>query len=195
DVGGGIGTQTLIVLKSFPQLHGVVQDLPAVIENSANKYWEAEAPEILRNKRVTLMSHDFTQPQPIANASVYFFRAVLHDWSERTCLNILSALKGAMGPDSKVFVMEQFHQYACPQEKLPSMGEAYKPPSFDNSLLLPPSATTTISHLVDAQMLTYSTGCERDPSQFADLFDQGGFKVERIALQGMWTFYVASLKI
>jgi len=34
DVGGGIGTQSLIIAQEYPDLKLVIQDLPSVIEDA-----------------------------------------------------------------------------------------------------------------------------------------------------------------
>jgi O-methyltransferase domain len=42
-----------------------------------------------------------------AGAKAYFIRRVLHDYSDEDCAKILSNIRAAMAPDSKVLIQEQ----------------------------------------------------------------------------------------
>ncbi|KAL2007609.1 hypothetical protein VTN00DRAFT_9047 [Thermoascus crustaceus] len=53
----------------------------------------AQDPDL--QQRVTFTEHDFFQPRPV-QADVYFFRHVLHDWSDADCVRILQALLPAL---------------------------------------------------------------------------------------------------
>lgn len=46
--------------------------------------------------RISFMQHNFFQVQPIAGAGAYFFRQVLHNWSDEDCVTILRSLVPAM---------------------------------------------------------------------------------------------------
>lgn len=46
-------------------------------------------------KLIKLLVHDFFQPQPILNASVFILRVVLHDWSDSFARRILLRLREA----------------------------------------------------------------------------------------------------
>ncbi|KAF9048382.1 O-methyltransferase-domain-containing protein [Rhodocollybia butyracea] len=91
DVGGSVGSVTHLLVKAFPDLKYIVQDLPKVI-GQADEYWQAQYPDEVSNPvktgRVTLQPHNFFSPQLIPNASVYMMRFVLHDWPASKCHTI-----------------------------------------------------------------------------------------------------------
>lgn len=76
DVGGGVGSMCLDLAKAFPDLHFVVQDLPATIEK-AYPIWNAEAADAVAAGRVQLQPYDFFEEQPVKGAGAYFLRCVL----------------------------------------------------------------------------------------------------------------------
>jgi hypothetical protein len=68
DVGGGHGTVCSALVKRYPELQCVVQDLPQVVGSA----------QTLTNN-LTFMAHDFFEEQPVKDADVYLLRWVLHD--------------------------------------------------------------------------------------------------------------------
>ncbi|KAL9120610.1 MAG: hypothetical protein Q9187_002836 [Circinaria calcarea] len=77
DVGGGFGHQAVALRKRFPNLPGrfVLQDLPSAVAG-------------LQLEGVEATVHDFLRPQPLKGARAYYFRNVLHDWSDEIKLLI-----------------------------------------------------------------------------------------------------------
>ena len=59
--------------------------------------------------------HDFFKPQPVKNASMYFVRFVMHDWSDEWCKKLLSQLRAAAGPTSKLIMFEEILRHVCPE--------------------------------------------------------------------------------
>lgn len=73
----------------------VVQDLQSVVGPA-----KSAIPTDLAS-RVQFMAHDFLTEQPVQGADVYFFRWILHNWSDKYSIKILQNLipalkKGAM---------------------------------------------------------------------------------------------------
>lgn len=50
------------------------------------------------------MAHDFLTEQPVHGADVYFFRWILHNWSDKYCVKILKNLIPALKPGAKVVI-------------------------------------------------------------------------------------------
>lgn len=50
--------------------------------------------------------HDFLTGQPVHGADVYFFRAVLHNWSDKYAVRILQNIVPALRPGSKVVIQD-----------------------------------------------------------------------------------------
>ncbi|KAF7508286.1 hypothetical protein GJ744_009431 [Endocarpon pusillum] len=99
DVGGSHGPVSIALAEKFPSVHCIVQDLPEVIE-------KANAPPSAVASRVEFMAHNFFEPQPVCNADFYYFRWILHNWSDKYALRILRSLVPAMKHGARVIVNE-----------------------------------------------------------------------------------------
>lgn len=100
DVGGGHGGVSRALAGATSNLKFIVQDRPETVKEG-----ERLLPEELRG-RITFMAHDFFTSQPVKGADVYFFRFVLHNWSEKYSLSILRNLLPAMKYGSRVLIYE-----------------------------------------------------------------------------------------
>ncbi|PSN75191.1 sterigmatocystin 8-O-methyltransferase precursor [Corynespora cassiicola Philippines] len=85
--------------------HG--NDLPKVIDDAKTK-----APAELSH-RMTFQAHDFFEEQPVKNADVYYFRWILHDWSDKYCVKILRALIPALKPGARLLFSERCLEAPC----------------------------------------------------------------------------------
>ena len=104
DIGGGHGQVSLAIARSTKRLRLVVQDLPGVAAQG-----EKQMPKDLGQSgtgRVRFMAHDFFKPQPLKGADIYFFRWILHNWSDKYCLMILRSLVPALKKGAKVLLYE-----------------------------------------------------------------------------------------
>ncbi|KAI6090340.1 S-adenosyl-L-methionine-dependent methyltransferase [Hypoxylon rubiginosum] len=95
DVGGSQGFVCFALARKFSSLSFVVQDLEPVIE-SAKEHVPADVAS-----RVTFMAHDFLTEQPVYG-DVYFFRWILHNWSDKYCVQILRNLVPVLKAGSKI---------------------------------------------------------------------------------------------
>lgn len=106
DVGAGHGAVLLPILKAFPHLSGVVQDRPEVIK-LAEKNFEANLPEAIKDNRIEFEAHDFFTPQPRkGDGYVFMMRAIIHDWADDKCIEILKHLAEAMTPSSRLLIID-----------------------------------------------------------------------------------------
>lgn len=97
QVGGSQGFACFAIARKFPALSFVVQDLEPVIQAA-----EKEVPNDLVD-RVRFMTHDFLlEDQPVKGGDVYFFRWILHNWSDKYCVKILRGLIPALKPGAKI---------------------------------------------------------------------------------------------
>ncbi|KAA8642771.1 hypothetical protein EYZ11_002931 [Aspergillus tanneri] len=144
DIGGSSGHVSLALAEAFPSLSLTVQDLPAAIES---------APV---NSPVSFQQHDFFKPQPIREADVYFLRTIIHDWPLAEATQILGHIAAAMGPKSKLLIMD---------------------------IVLPPPGSASISdeslaRLRDVTMLGTFNACEREQSDWEALINAiGGLRI------------------
>jgi len=67
--------------------------------------FEALVPADLKS-RITFQGHDFFTPQPVKHADVYFFKHILHDWSDEWAARILKQIVPVLRPDSSIVVLE-----------------------------------------------------------------------------------------
>ena len=107
DVGGSHGLVCIALAKEYPDLQFVVQDLPKVIEDAKTK-----SPAEMSH-RVTFQAHDFFEEQPVKNADIYYFRWILHDWSDKYCVKILQALIPALKPGARLLFSERCLEAPC----------------------------------------------------------------------------------
>jgi hypothetical protein len=100
DVGGGHGSLLAAVLQSAPDAHGVLFDLPSVVEG---------APPVLDaagvGDRCTVSAGSFMDAVP-EGGDTYLLKTSIHDWDEETALLILRNVRAAMGPQAKLLLME-----------------------------------------------------------------------------------------
>ncbi|KAG6888552.1 hypothetical protein C0995_007424 [Termitomyces sp. Mi166 len=109
DVGGGVGSDSLVLVREFPTLDIIVQDLPPVIED-AKKFWQKNLP----NGKVTLEVQDFFTPQPAdRKVSVFFLKHILHNWSDEYCVKLLTQLRAAAEKNTKLLLVEYLLPFAC----------------------------------------------------------------------------------
>ena len=101
DVGGSLGHTCIEVARRHSHISTIVQDLPATIDNVPSDI----VPAAIRG-RVQFMKHDMFKPQPVHGADIYYFRAVLHDWSDASCVEILQNLIPALKPGARILVMD-----------------------------------------------------------------------------------------
>lgn len=94
DVGGGLGkaslplrwvtdderlvegSMSLELARKYPDLKFVIQDRSPVLEQAVI-VWQKEFPDALES-RVSMMTHDFFQVNPIKGAAVYLLRHVMY---------------------------------------------------------------------------------------------------------------------
>jgi hypothetical protein len=86
-------------------------------------------------------------------ADAYLLNRVLHDWDDRRALEILRAVRGALGPASRVLVLEQLVEEAAPSKR---------------------------AAFLDLQMLQLRGGKERTVPEFAALLARAGLTVRRL---------------
>lgn len=113
DVGGGIGTVLLEILRRHPQPRGVLFDVPDVAEHARERVL-AEG----MDTRCDVADGDFLESVP-AGADVYLLSRILHDWDDETCVRILRTCARAMRPDSRLLIVEK----VLPDNDEPHLGK------------------------------------------------------------------------
>ncbi|KIW62946.1 hypothetical protein, variant [Phialophora macrospora] len=102
DVGGSFGHCCSEIAAAAPALDFIVQDLETVVAQA-----RSERANDHDMDRVEFQAHDFFTEQPVKNASVYLLRFICHDYSDKYAAQILSHLAAAMGPHSRILIIDE----------------------------------------------------------------------------------------
>jgi hypothetical protein len=100
DVGGGYGLLLASILQKYPDLHGILFDMPAIIEQAkdlVNSYGVAD--------RCERMGGDFFTAVE-AKGDAYIMKHIIHDWDDEQCITILKNCRNSMTTGGKVLVVE-----------------------------------------------------------------------------------------
>jgi hypothetical protein len=100
DIAGGYGHLMCALLLANPGLHGIVLDLPEVIED-VNELW---ATKLGLQQRCQYVAGDMFEAVPKADA--YSLKMILHDWNDEECIEILSNIRKAAARSARVFIVE-----------------------------------------------------------------------------------------
>jgi hypothetical protein len=116
----------------------------------------AEKEETLNNEflkdRVEFVSGDFFEGVP-EGKDIYFMKSILHDWMEYEAVKILQSCRKAMHKNSRLLVADM----VIKNDNKPHFGK-----------------------LMDNGMLVLLGGRERTTEEFAAIFEQAGFKLNRV---------------
>ena len=113
--------------------------------------------------RVEWVEHDFFKPQPI-EADVYFFRHILHDWSDEDCVKILQALLPKLKDGARVLLSE---------------GVIPPPPATRSALL-----DDTHVRIDDHVMMAAHNAKERSVEGYTSLFQSASEGFEFVGVYG-----------
>ncbi|HEY0543966.1 MAG TPA: methyltransferase [Pyrinomonadaceae bacterium] len=154
DVGGGSGTLLLTLLRAHPALRGVLFDLPAVVEAAREQLTREPIAALAR--RCELVAGDFLASVP-TGGDAYLLSHVLHNWDDENCRRILRNCRAAMGPQSKLLLIE-----------------IVLPARLSQSPMTYPLVMT------DLQMLVMTGGRERTEPEFRALLQDAGLELLRV---------------
>jgi O-methyltransferase/methyltransferase family protein len=146
DVGGGRGNLLAAILRRTPGSAGVVF-APTGVEDAQQVLAEAGVAE-----RCTVESGSFLETIP-AGGDAYLLKHIVHDWPEEQAVGILRNVRAAMGPHSRLLLMEN---------------------------VVPQGNTPHSSKLIDLWLLLLVGGRERTEAEYDRLLTAAGFKLSTI---------------
>ncbi|KAI3839612.1 hypothetical protein MKW92_041404 [Papaver armeniacum] len=159
DVGGGTGTTAHAVVGAFPHLNCMVLDLPNVVAN------------LQGTSNVVFIGGDMFESIPHADAVLLKF--ILHDWSDKDCVRILTMCREAIPSreeGGKVIIIDAVIE------------EDKKKQEADDSI-------TETQLLFDIMMMAVVNGKERTEKEWEKLFTDSGFTDYKITrVQGFRSF-------
>ncbi|EKM54970.1 uncharacterized protein PHACADRAFT_208511 [Phanerochaete carnosa HHB-10118-sp] len=164
DVGGGIGSLTMT--------DAAVQE--------GERLWRANMPGFVENDIVRLQGHDFFAEQPITDADVFVLRYVLHDWPDKYASKILSRLRDAAQPTTKLVVMDAIIDYMSRDSGATADIPGAAKPQAPEPLLPYADSATGFMYGVDVGVMTIANCQERTLGNFVELFKGAGWKLERV---------------
>ena len=100
DIGGGNGSKITAILQKYPEMQGILFDLPHVVERALPNIESAGLSD-----RCQLVDGDFFQSVP-SGADAYIMRHIIHDWNDVKSLTILRNCHAVMSPGSKLLLVE-----------------------------------------------------------------------------------------
>jgi hypothetical protein len=147
DVGGGNGAFLGPALARYPAMYGVLFDQPHVVSGAAPVLEAAGVAD-----RCDVIGGSFFETVP-EGGEAYILKAILHDWEDEPCLQILQTSRRVMAPGTTLLVIER------------DLGEPNKRPDAKFS---------------DLNMLVGPMGQERTHAEYAALLTAAGFRFEAV---------------
>lgn len=145
DVGGGYGDLLCRLLDRYPDLEGSVLELPSVLAEEEHLW----APKLGVEDRCNYVAGDMFEEVPDADA--YIMKAILHDWADEDCVQILRNVHQAAPEAGRLFVRERIVSEADPE-----------PATID----------------MDVWMMLETGGKERTRAEFEALFERAGWMLD-----------------
>jgi len=89
DVGGGAGHMVAAMAQHYPQLKGVVFDLPEVVADA-----EQNLKALGLSDRLQVTAGSFLDPLPpaLGQCDAFYLKFILHDWPDDECATILKGI-------------------------------------------------------------------------------------------------------
>jgi hypothetical protein len=100
DVGGGNGKTLISVLARYPQMQGVLFDLPHVVQAAEANFQAAKV-----HDRAKLVGGSFFESIP-SHGDAYLLRHIIHDWYDEQSTQILTNVRRAMHDKARLLVVE-----------------------------------------------------------------------------------------
>jgi O-methyltransferase/methyltransferase family protein len=160
DVGGGNGAFLGPVLARYPAMYGILFDQPHVVSGAAPVLEAAGVAD-----RCDVMGGSFFETVP-AGGDAYILKAILHDWKDEPCLQILRTCRQAMAPGTALLVIER------------ELGRPNEHPDAKFS---------------DLNMLVGPMGQERTHAEYVALLTASGFKFEAVTPSAVGTNIISAV--
>ncbi|KAL4881780.1 S-adenosyl-L-methionine-dependent methyltransferase [Aspergillus karnatakaensis] len=140
DVAGGRGHDIRTFREKLPHVKGrfILEDLQHVVEQSV---------EGLDAEKIVF---DLFKEQPLKGARIYYMKFILHDWSDKQCLQILGHIRDAMKAGYSKLIIEEF--------------------------ILPEKDCPMLSAMWDWEMMVFCNSLERSESHWTRLLSDAGFE-------------------
>ncbi len=115
DVGGGQGYLLSIILYKYPNLKGVIFDLPHVVEGAKQTIEKLGV-----ENRVTIIPGDFFITIP-EGADTYILKNIIHAFDDDKCVTLLKNIHHAIANNGKLLIIE----VVVSEDNAPSFGKIF----------------------------------------------------------------------
>ncbi len=158
EIGVGSGSQLIAVLKRYPQMTGIMLDLPNTAKMAEKNVKASELED-----RCRVVGGSFFEAVP-DGGDIYMMRHVIHNWNDEKCIQILSNIRKVLPEHGKVLIIEDI------------VPDKIDVSSWHELSLSDPSFAVWW----DLSMFASSDGAERTEAEFGDLYAKSGLKLNRI---------------
>lgn len=115
DVGGGHGYLLSIILHEYPNLEGILFDLPHVVDGAKQTIKRLGV-----ENRVTIIPGDFFNPIP-EGADTYIMKSIIHAFDDGKCVTLLKNIHRAIADNGKLLIVE----VVISEDNAPSFGKIF----------------------------------------------------------------------
>ncbi|KAJ5092850.1 hypothetical protein N7456_008711 [Penicillium angulare] len=146
DIGAGRGHDLIGFRQRFPDATGklILEDLSTVID-------EVKGAQDLAAAKVDTQVFDFfNEVQPVQGARAYYFKNVMHDWSDEKAAIIFNNLKPAMKRGFSKIIMEEY--------------------------ILPDQNASSLPCTTDMAVMIFCSGLERTRQRWDNLLKANGLR-------------------
>lgn len=99
DIAGGHGYAITSILRNYPEMKGILFDLPQVVTGSKDRIEQMNLSD-----RLEVVGGDFFEDVPAADG--YVMKHIIHDWDDERAITILKNCGKHLKPGGKVILIE-----------------------------------------------------------------------------------------
>jgi len=112
DIGGGRGTFLTKVLGKFPDISGIILDVPEC-EPNAKEYINSKG----MDKRIQFITGSMFENIPDVGCDIFIYKLVWHNWTNEDVRKTLQCLKKVMKPGNKLLLCDPIIGLEKPEEE------------------------------------------------------------------------------
>lgn len=184
DIAGGNGHVTMALMKAHPHLKVVLQDQEQVIV-MGKQFWNQEYSEAVERRRVEFVPFNFFKDTAAKGCDFYYIRSILRDWPDEQSLLILSNVRKAMKPSSRLIIHDTvLRQAVRTTPASPSRKDATFQDVAPEPLLPNYGAARIRTYELDMIMMNLLGSAARTLNEFLSLCGTCGLKFEKLYQAG-----------
>jgi hypothetical protein len=100
DIGGGNGSVLTAILSRYPNVRGILFDLPGVVERAKVNLDKAGLSERCQTVAGSLFD------KIVPGGDCYLMRHIIHDWNDEQSFTILKNVRKAIPPEGRLLIIE-----------------------------------------------------------------------------------------